>query len=220
MANIVDNDQYEQCKAMAFDGNSVPLLSAIDNDSSLLNIRDVWGYTIIHWLARYGKTELIDELSNRGEDINALHPKGWNALMFAAEKNKIETATYLISKGADLNATNQSGQTALKLYGCRSEEHISIEQKDACRKILQAAFDNGPLVLQRKQEANWARRKYFILTLAGCMFLPLSFRKEIFTDFSAHIAPIVLDTPEKKRQYLLIQVFSNEDLVRLIGKYL
>lgn len=220
MANIVHNDQYEEFKEMAYDGNPIPLLSAIDEDSSLVNHRDTWGYTVLHWLSRYGKKEIICELLDRGADINALHPKGWNALMFAAEKNKIDTATYLISKGADLEATNHRGQTALILYGCRSEENMTIEQKAACRNILQAAFDTGPIVLQRKKEANWTRRKYFMLTLAGYKFRPLSFRKEVFTDYSTSIDPIVLNTPEKKRWHLLMKVFSNEDLVRWIGKYL
>ena len=217
---MINNDQYEECKAMAYDGNANPLLSAIDTDSSLLNQRDVWGYTVLHWLARYGKKEIIGELLDRGADVNVLHAKRWNALMFAAEQNKIDTAIYLISRGADLDAANEGGETALTLYGCRANEHMTTDEKNVCRNILQTAFDNGPLVLQRKQEANWTRRKYFMLTLAGCNFRPLSYQKEIFTNFFVSIDPIVLDTPEKKYYHLLIQVFSNEGLMRWIGSYL
>ena len=209
---------------MAFDGNYTPLLSAIDNDSSLLNRSDVWGYNVLHWLSRYGKTDLIRELLNRGCDVNILHSKGWNALMFAAEKNKIDTAVYLISRGADLEAVNQSNKTALTLYGCRSEENMNSEQKDICRNILQTAYDKGPLALKRKKDANWARRKYFMLTLTGCNFRQISIKQLIVDSAAEDLSlqntpetpanPIILDTPEKKHQYLLMMVFSNEGLIR------
>lgn len=205
---------------MAFTGNGNPLLDAIDIDAGLLNRRDSWGYNIVHWLSRYGNIELIGKLLDRGCDVNVLHPKGWNALMFAAQNNQIDTAIYLISRGGDLEAKDEIGKTALSIYGHNNVDYMSINEKNNCRNILQNAFDNGPLVFQRKKDANWNRRKYFMATLAGCKFRPLSFRKEIFTNFSVHIDSIVIDTPEKRRQYLLMQVFSNEGLVRCIGNYL
>jgi hypothetical protein len=217
---MIDNIQRESLWYTAFTGNGNPLLNAIDIDSRLLNIHDYSGYHVVHWLSRYGKIELIGKLLDRGCDVNVLHPKGLNALMFAAQSNKIDTAIYLISRGGDLDVKNEYGKTALCLYGCHSDEYMTISEKNNCRNILKNAFENGPLVFQRKKDANWNRRKYFMATLAGCKFRPLSYRKEIFTNFSLHIDSIVIDTPEKRRQYLLMQVFSNEGLVRCISNYL
>ena len=213
MENVLNNDQYEQLKGLAYAGNYGPLLSAVDIDSSILNRHDVWGYTVLHWLARYGKKDIIGELLNRGADVNILHAKRWNALMFAAEQNKIDTAIYLISRGADLEAANEGGKTALTLYGCRADEPMNIDEKDACRNILQTAYDKGPLALKRKKDAKWARRKYFMLTLAGCNFHQVS-TKQLMVDIETPANPIILDTPEKKHQYLLMMVFSNEGLIR------
>jgi hypothetical protein len=216
----MDEDSFEFLKHLAFAGNFNPLLSAIDNDNSLLYRQDRWGYVILHWISRYGLNQCIIELLKRGCDINILHPTGWNALMFAAECNKIETVLLLIDKGANLMAGTQQGSNALSIYGIRAVPSITIQQKTECRNIILYVW----LDKQRRNN-NWERRWSFMNAMYGSGY-KLLLSKEMVLKMETNSldelvkTKIILTTPAEKHAYLRDSVFYNEGLVRIVGSYL
>ena len=197
----MDEDSFDFVKQLAFNGNFNPLLHSIDNNNSLLYRRDKWGYVILHWICRYGLNELIIELLNRGCDINILHPTGWNALMFAAECNRIETVLLLINKGSNLMNTAINGSNALSLYGLRSTPSITIQQKTECCNIMLYAWTE-----KQRRDTNWKRRRSLMKIIFGNGLHNL-YSKTI--QDKKNIKSLIENASEKKRIYLLSQVFGN-----------
>lgn len=197
----MNEDTFDFLKQLAFSGNFNPLLHSIDNNNSLLHRRDQWGYVILHWICRYGLNELIIELLNRGCDINILHPTGWNALMFAAECNRIETVLLLINKGANLMNSAINGSNALSLYGLRATPSITIQQKTECCNIILYAWTE-----KQRRYTNWNRRWPLMKIIFGHGLHNLYSKK---IQDKENIKSLIENASEKKRIYLLSQVFGN-----------
>jgi ankyrin repeat protein len=61
-----------------------------------------------------GDFSSLQQLVDRGSDVNAGDKMGATALMKAAEMGRIEMVELLLSKGADLKVVDQGGTTALQ----------------------------------------------------------------------------------------------------------
>jgi len=81
----------------------------------------------------------------------------------------------------------------------------------------------------QKRRRNWLRRRALLLVVTQNNFRPLAARRleqemaraSLVAADEAEVPPLtVLDTPEKRRAYLMGQVLSNDGLVRLIASYL
>jgi hypothetical protein len=70
-------------------------------------------FTLLHWAAMEGHTELAKGLIEAGADVNAQDKYKWTPLHYAAMNNRIETAKMLIEAGADVNAKDYAKQTPL-----------------------------------------------------------------------------------------------------------
>jgi hypothetical protein len=197
----MNKDNFETLKQLAFNGNFNPLLNALDHNNSLLYKRDQWGYVILHWSCRYGLNELVIELLNRGCNIDILHPTGWNALMFAAECNRIETVLLLIDKGANLMNSTINGSNALSLYGLRTMPAITIQQKTECCNIMLYSWTE-----KQKRDTNWKRR-WPLMQIIVAHELHNIYSKKI--QDKENIKSLIENFSEKKRIYLLSQVFGN-----------
>lgn len=60
-----------------------------------------------------GLIEYVQDLIDKGEDVNAKDCQDGTALMFAFEKGRLNIAKLLIEKGADINAKNHKNKTTL-----------------------------------------------------------------------------------------------------------
>jgi uncharacterized protein len=93
------------------------------NDSRLIEVDFIEA-------ARLGNLVELQELINRGVNINAQNSGGFNALMYSSS----ETINFLVSKGANLNIQNASGDSAL-LHAVGSFEF------DNARCLIEAGAD-------------------------------------------------------------------------------
>jgi ankyrin repeat protein len=65
------------------------------------------------WAARYGHTETIKLLLEKGADVNRENRHGNTALLFAAYEGSTEMVKLLLEAGANVNATNGEDASVL-----------------------------------------------------------------------------------------------------------
>ena len=84
------------------------------------------GITALILASRYGHTEIVAMLPEKGDDVNVKDNDGWTALIVASFYGHTEIVAMLPEKGADVNAKNNDGYTALIMASVRGHEEIVI----------------------------------------------------------------------------------------------
>eukprot|EP01134_Creolimax_fragrantissima_P000942 CFRG0942T1 len=77
------------------------------------DIRDVHGYTLQHWAAWMGHTEMLELLHKSSFNFKAINNGGDSLLHCAVSEGHVEATTKLLEFGADVNAVNEHGNTPL-----------------------------------------------------------------------------------------------------------
>jgi ankyrin repeat protein len=85
---------------------------ALLNMSADINLGDVDNSAPIHLAAKFGHIEMVEELLNRGVDIDIQDNNGVTPLLFSSYQQP-EVTKYLINRGADVNISNNVGFTLL-----------------------------------------------------------------------------------------------------------
>ena len=103
---------------------------------------------------------------------------------------------------------------------------LRAEEKAERRAVLQAAREmyltQQAEALVRRREDNWRRRSQFLKFLACYGFRPLRrhLPKAGSVDTGAKIAPVKIATKEQYWAFLLVKVFGDEGISRLVGALL
>jgi hypothetical protein len=145
----------------------------------------------------------------------------------------------LLKRGADLMVVMLGNRNALQWFGVGNWENgfdhpqfprLSKEDKEGRCAVLRDAFANGPLVLKRRRDANWARRGPFVITMASYCFQPLAYRKAIILAAkpplppNVRIPPLPAKTREERHAIYLGKIFGIEagfeGIFKLIVAYL
>jgi cytohesin len=90
------------------------------------------GMLPIHFAALTGQKSLVQQLLDKGADVNAKGVEGVTPLYLAAKKDCADVAALLIDRGAALNATTRSGYTPL---------HIAASEGNA--RTAQVLLEHG-----------------------------------------------------------------------------
>ena len=72
-----------------------------------------------------GNTALIEDLLDRGADIEARDDDGWNALMSASYYGQVAVVELLLDRGADIEARSNSGNTALSWASKKGHDEVA-----------------------------------------------------------------------------------------------
>lgn len=92
--------------------------------------------------SRYGDTEIVAMLLEKGDDVNAKDDSGWTALIVASFYGHPEMVEMLLNNGSDVNAKNNDGYTALIMASERGRpEIVSILLANGAD--VNATDDNG-----------------------------------------------------------------------------
>ena len=67
----------------------------------------------LHEAAMRGDLASIEDLLDRGADIEAREVSGWTALMLASVNDRVAAVELLLDRGADIEARRDDGDTAL-----------------------------------------------------------------------------------------------------------
>jgi len=151
--------------------------------------------------------------------INEKNKTGGDALFFAALNAHVELSMFLISHGADPRVRGQDNYSALTDFGRYSSSRPRPEEQKRVQEQLYAAWKAG-----RHPDAQWERRRDFLMALVGSKLRPmardLAAQKQIQAtmDLSAPLAPIDRSTPQANWNYLLVEVFGNEGIVRCVAE--
>ena len=94
------------------------------------NLTDGAGFTTLHHAAEYGRTEVVQLISDLvGEEkfatfVDVQDQSGWSALMNASANGHDETAALLIALGADVSLQSKQGRTALHWAASKGREKV------------------------------------------------------------------------------------------------
>ena len=98
-------------------------------------------------IAAAGDIDQLDDILNRGADVNASNPSGLTPLMVAAYNGRIEMVRALIDRGAEVNATDDEGLTAAMLADDAGHDEIVriLVGRAVKRKRTAPAPETSPL---------------------------------------------------------------------------
>ena len=85
------------------------------NGARIDHRNDLYGFTALHYAARFGKKKSTEALIAQGADISARDKWEYQPIHWAAYHDRPEIIELLISKGADINAKTSLGETPLEL---------------------------------------------------------------------------------------------------------
>ncbi|EAX97922.1 ankyrin repeat protein, putative [Trichomonas vaginalis G3] len=102
----------------------LPLLEYFILNGAIINARNQYGYTPLHYAARDNNKKLVELLISHGADVNIIRIAS-KLLHHAIRKNYIEVAEILISHGADVNAKNQHGYIPLHYAASKNHKEIA-----------------------------------------------------------------------------------------------
>lgn len=153
--------------APAFHGDIAAVKRILDEDPSLINVRDAKNLTPLHVAASRGKEQVIELLLDYGADVHG--PTGedtWTPVVFASYRGHIDAVRVLVEHGAGLtesdgNPIHYAGQRKHKEICRLLVEHGAIddlvESDDAdVLKLFQAAYsydsDLVKEILERRPE--------------------------------------------------------------------
>ncbi len=69
-------------------------------ETEILQARDNWGLSLLHWAVATGQRKTAAFLINRGADVNARSNNGWRPLKLAREAGDDEMVALLVKSGA------------------------------------------------------------------------------------------------------------------------
>ena len=152
----------ENCKA----DNEIIIKALVEN-GAVVDARDEYQFTPLHWACRYGHMEKAMALIDMGADIDARDMKKHTPLHWACIHGHVEVAAALMDRGADIDTEDVDQYTPLRLacmYGHvevvtalidrgANMKSLDLERKDKCSQyinknfrrtdLLQRIFDNN-----------------------------------------------------------------------------
>jgi ankyrin repeat protein len=108
----------------AAEGDAPQVKALLRQDPTLINAKDRYGATPLHWAAAEGHKDVVLILLVNKADVNARSNNGATPLKSAALRGRTEIVEILLAHGADVNAKDNEGETALQNAAFRGHEEI------------------------------------------------------------------------------------------------
>ena len=138
-------------------------------ESEVPHFPDSTGAWPIHYAARVGRTDILQEFCESGVDVNATDNQGDTPLMSAVRTGNMESVSILMNAKANVNAESSAGQTALMaavltgVYDIISKlidagADVNAHNKKGATPLMMAmkkrAFDSAKLLLDTGAEVD------------------------------------------------------------------
>eukprot|EP00732_Lithocolla_globosa_P005540 Lithocolla_globosa_v1_NODE_5809_length_1180_cov_11.515556.p1 type:complete len:231 gc:universal NODE_5809_length_1180_cov_11.515556:999-307(-) len=107
------------------------------------------GWALLHFTARYGRSEVAEILIDKGENIDALDKEGNTPLHYAAAFGYFKLVVLLIDRGALFNEKNNAGWTPRDWsYSNKLDEYL----QDTARKRFEAQKEKKKKLRSEQKE--------------------------------------------------------------------
>jgi ankyrin repeat protein len=147
----------------AFNGHDVVISKLITDGKSVINERDSEGATALQWASLRGHSKSVQQLLEKGAEVNAQGGEYGNALQAASSGGHVEIVQRLLEKGAEVHAQGGFFGNALQAASSRGHVHIVQRLLEKGAKVntkggiygnaLQAASEGGHVkIVQRLLE--------------------------------------------------------------------
>ena len=120
----------EEFRNAAIFGDFEKVTRFIKEDSSILSLKDKYGFTVLHDVVGEHYFKMVKLLIESGADVNAQNEDGISPLHLAAYG---ETVNILIKNGSKIELENTRGETPL---------YIAASEQDGI-DVIAALLDNG-----------------------------------------------------------------------------
>ncbi len=145
--NLQSGDTVEIHEA-AKEGNLRKIKNLLKKDPGLLEKKDKYKRTSLHWAGKFGLVEVTEYLLEENAQVNVKDERGNTPAHLAAMYNNRDVLEILISRGTDLTEKNDDGDTALHLaskFG--SEDTVGLLLSAGAEKNLQNNMGDTPVHL-------------------------------------------------------------------------
>ena len=153
-----------------------------------INAQEDEGRDALMWACKIytADIEMVILLLDSGANLFAIDKYSASALHHAARRGYMDICLLLLSRGANLMATDSGNLTPLEVleletYNRQTCRRFSVQEQEARRRLLRAAFEEGPNISQKRRRA-WERRNNAMMVMAGCGLQPLKARRELELD--------------------------------------
>ena len=120
--------------APTFHGDTAKVKKLLDDDATLIAVRDAKNLTPLHVAASRGQSAVAQLLIDRGADVTGPTDEGdWTPLVFAVYRGHVEVAKVLIENGAGVTAEDGN---PIHFSGQR-------KHKDVCRLLVEHGAIDG-----------------------------------------------------------------------------
>ena len=167
------------------ESNQTPLMFSIfytdDRDSDAchrvllkhdcdINIIDILGNSALHHAARCGRTQLLEELCQRGADINLKSEKGFTPLISSIQEGKINCMKILLRFGSELKSlqrhSNEIHQSIMQ-HGLRQNNTARMENNvhtTSCCRVTYQLPTTMRCTVPGNEEDDFSTKSYALLT--------------------------------------------------------
>ncbi|KUL83152.1 hypothetical protein ZTR_10097 [Talaromyces verruculosus] len=121
-----DIPQMNALHLSAFNGHNVVINKLITDGKSKINERDSTGTNALQWASLRGHSKSVQQLLEKGAEVNAQGGRYSSALSAASFNGHVEIVQRLLEKGAEVNA--QGGHYGNALQAASSRGHVKIVQ--------------------------------------------------------------------------------------------
>ena len=138
LASVLADEIHEAAQK----GDITKVQTLLQLNSALIDTRDEFDRTPLHWAARGGHFGVMQQLIEKGADVNAKDNARITPLHSVASRGHKQAAELLIEKGADLAVEDATGNTPLSYS-------VSGVQKEVVKLLL----DHGAKIPLQGEEA-------------------------------------------------------------------
>ena len=186
---------------------------------------EIDGFTALHMMCMMQESDQVAALLVKGANPNLQADAAMmrmTPLHIAAAIANPGLCQLLLSHGADPAIERErpgtgERQTAQEAYGANIEGMDTALVLAGRAAITEARAAYLVLQLQKKRDANWARRSAFMQVMVSCRFHPLLEHQEPLQVPAPLVVPLPSETPQQR---LLREVFASNDAWKVVASFL
>lgn len=131
---------------LVIQNNDIKKLKKLIQSNSILDYKDSYGYTPLHWACFYNSIEIAKIFFQKNFNIHTKNNDGWTLLHTAVSNNSVELVKLLLLRGVDIESKDDLGWTPLQLaICCNSVEVVQLLINAGVNVNIQNKYNLTPM---------------------------------------------------------------------------